>query len=428
MAKATKVQRMLFWMIALAIVFVALIAFVYSPYYAKSGLWLLDRFVSEKVDPVAAESQKNGQLSAENELEPGSKEWVARQAYLAEVNHSLDQNDASKFLQLQQRYNLLLKMIEEQKQDELNHQLQVFANNAPQENLDQEQEDQETENSTAEVEQEARSLLTPPSSDSTVSNSSATSSNSTASSNSPTSQTTQSTSANAQATRQDLDADTLYSEMMSDENQPLFAQYRAFLTDDQSKIQLEDSQAESENTSHTPFIFQRPTHQPHAIVILGGGLTSGEKKGEIVVNAYTKKRLEQAVEIYQTHHLPIVLSGVEAPYMQKWLEQHQIHAQFLENRSMNTCENTRFSSLLLQKQGGAPTVFLVTDAYHMARAKRLFAINGIATIPVTAPLPNPMTDWQPSKQNLMHSRRVTYEILATLRDVWFGESNCREIP
>jgi uncharacterized SAM-binding protein YcdF (DUF218 family) len=134
------------------------------------------------------------------------------------------------------------------------------------------------------------------------------------------------------------------------------------------------------------------------------------------------------VEVYQSHNLPIVLSGVEAPYMQKWLEQHQIHAQFLENRSMNTCENTRFSSLLLQKQGGAPTVFLVTDAYHMARAKRLFAINGIATIPVIAPLPNTLTEWQPSKQNLMHSRRATYEILATMRDVWFGESNCREIP
>ena len=60
-------------------------------------MWLLDRFVSQEVDPVAAESQKNGQLSAENELEPGSKEWVARQAYLAEVNQSLNQNDASTF-------------------------------------------------------------------------------------------------------------------------------------------------------------------------------------------------------------------------------------------------------------------------------------------------------------------------------------------
>ena len=360
-----------------------LIAFVYSPYYAKSGLWLLDRFVSQEVDPVAAESQKNGQLSAENELEPGSKEWVARQAYLAEVNQSLNQNDASTFLQLQQRYNLLLKMIAEQKQDELDYQLQVFSDNELKANIEQDQNQASVSNN---IENSVYD-------DSEV----------------------------------EIDIEALFEDVISDENQPLFEQYRQFLTDESTKIQLENDTTQA-SQFQAPFIFQRPAHQPHAIVILGGGLTSGEQEGEIVVNAYTKKRLEQAVEVYQSHNLPIVLSGVEAPYMQKWLEQRQIHAQFLENRSMNTCENTRFSSLLLQKQGGAPTVFLVTDAYHMARAKRLFAINGIATIPVIAPLPNTPTDWHLSKQNLMHSRRATYEILATMRDVWFGESNCREIP
>ena len=383
MVKLAKLKSMMYWVIGLSVILILLIAFVYSPYYAKSGLWLLDRFVSKEVDPVAAESQKNGQLSAENELEPGSKEWVARQAYLAEVNQSLDQNDASKFLQLQQRYNLLLKMIAEQKQDELNYQLQVFSDNELKANIAQDQNQASVSNNIENSVDDESEV--------------------------------------------EIDIEALFEDVISDENQPLFEQYRQFLTDESTKIQLENTSSEATQVQ-APFIFQRPAHQPHAIVILGGGLTSGEKKGEIVVNAYTKKRLEQAVEVYQSHNLPIVLSGVEAPYMQQWLEQRQIHAQFLENRSMNTCENTRFSSLLLQKQGGAPTVFLVTDAYHMARAKRLFAINGIATIPVIAPLPNTLTEWQPSKQNLMHSRRTTYEILATMRDVWFGESNCREIP
>lgn len=383
MVKLAKLKSMMSWLVGVSILLMLLIAFVYSPYYAKSGLWLLDRFVSQEVDPVAAESQKNGQLSAENELEPGSKEWVARQAYLAEVNQSLNQNDASTFLQLQQRYNLLLKMIAEQKQDELDYQLQVFSDNELKANIEQDQNQASVSNN---IENSVYD-------DSEV----------------------------------EIDIEALFEDVISDENQPLFEQYRQFLTDESTKIQLENDTTQA-SQFQAPFIFQRPAHQPHAIVILGGGLTSGEQEGEIVVNAYTKKRLEQAVEVYQSHNLPIVLSGVEAPYMQKWLEQRQIHAQFLENRSMNTCENTRFSSLLLQKQGGAPTVFLVTDAYHMARAKRLFAINGIATIPVIAPLPNTPTDWHLSKQNLMHSRRATYEILATMRDVWFGESNCREIP
>lgn len=383
MVKLAKLKSMMYWVIGLSVILILLIAFVYSPYYAKSGLWLLDRFVSQEVDPVAAESQKNGKLSAEIELEPGSKEWVARQAYLAEVNQSLNQNDASTFLQLQQRYNLLLKMIAEQKQDELNYQLQVFSDNELKANIAQDQNQASVSNNIENSVDDESEV--------------------------------------------EIDIEALFEDVISDENQPLFEQYRQFLTDESTKIQLENTSSEATQVQ-APFIFQRPAHQPHAIVILGGGLTSGEKKGEIVVNAYTKKRLEQAVEVYQSHNLPIVLSGVEAPYMQQWLEQRQIHAQFLENRSMNTCENTRFSSLLLQKQGGAPTVFLVTDAYHMARAKRLFAINGIATIPVIAPLPNTLTEWQPSKQNLMHSRRTTYEILATMRDVWFGESNCREIP
>lgn len=165
----------------------------------------------------------------------------------------------------------------------------------------------------------------------------------------------------------------------------------------------------------------------HVIVVLGGGL-GGDNARNIVVNAYTKMRLERAVEQKKYNPLPILLSGVEAPYMQKWLKQHGVDALLLEDRSMNTCENTRFSSLLLQKKGGAPKVELVTDAYHMPRARRLFAINGIDTVPVDAPLPIAPTEWQPSKTNLMHSRRATYEAIATMRDIWFGETNCREVP
>ena len=165
----------------------------------------------------------------------------------------------------------------------------------------------------------------------------------------------------------------------------------------------------------------------HVIVVLGGGLGRDNARN-IVVNAYTKMRLERAVEQKKYNPLPILLSGVEAPYMQKWLKQHGVDALLLEDRSMNTCENTRFSSLLLQKKGGAPKVELVTDAYHMPRARRLFAMNGIDTVPIDAPLPIAPTEWQPSKTNLMHSRRATFEAIATMRDIWFGETNCREVP
>lgn len=183
----------------------------------------------------------------------------------------------------------------------------------------------------------------------------------------------------------------------------------------------------SESSSHHLAVQPNPHSGAHVIVVLGGGLGRDAARN-IVVNQYTRLRLEQAVSQAQQHPLPILLSGVEAPYMQSWLAEHQVSAHLLEDRSMNTCENTRFSALLLQTKGGASRVELVTDAYHMPRARRLFALNGIDTIPVIAPLPNRLTAWQPDSRNLMHSRRATYEAIATLRDLWVGETNCREVP
>ena len=172
----------------------------------------------------------------------------------------------------------------------------------------------------------------------------------------------------------------------------------------------------------------RNSSEPYAIVVLGGGLTLGANGKDIVVNNYTRLRLEKTLEIEKKYDLPIVLSGVEAPYMQAWLNERGIEAKLLEKRSMNTCENSRFSSLLLQKKGGAPTVLLITDEYHMPRTRRLFALNGIETVPVIAPMPTQLTKWRPSEQNYDHSRRANYEMLATIRDMLFGSSDCREIP
>ena len=163
-------------------------------------------------------------------------------------------------------------------------------------------------------------------------------------------------------------------------------------------------------------------------MVLGGGLTLDKNDKDIVVNDYTRLRLETTLDVERQYKLPIVLSGVEAPYMQAWLKARDVDAKLLEDRSMNTCENSRFSSLLLQKKGGAPTVILITDQYHMPRTRRLFALNGIETIPVEAPMPTSLTAWRPSEKNYDHSRRANYELLATLRDVWFGSSDCREVP
>ena len=159
-----------------------------------------------------------------------------------------------------------------------------------------------------------------------------------------------------------------------------------------------------------------------AYVVLGGGLTT-DTDDNIVVNDFTLSRLQTALRHYQQSPLPIVLTGVESHWMQDWLLAHDVKPDHIitENASMNTCENARFTAKRIPDRH----VYLVTGSYHMTRARRQFALNGITTQPLPAPLPDEMISWTNLPANYRHSRRTLYEIGAYLRDVWFPQSDCR---
>lgn len=156
-----------------------------------------------------------------------------------------------------------------------------------------------------------------------------------------------------------------------------------------------------------------------AYVVLGGGLTN-DNNNQIILNRYSLNRVQRAAAAYHDLPLPIVLSGAEAPWMNQWLIEHGINEQLTENASMNTCENARFTA----KRAPYPHVYLVTDSYHMARARRQFALNGVNSTPINAPLPV-KRDWHEPAHNLSHSRRAVYEVAAYLRDVLRPQTNCR---
>ncbi len=158
---------------------------------------------------------------------------------------------------------------------------------------------------------------------------------------------------------------------------------------------------------------------PTAYVVLGGGLTN-DSNNQIILNNYSLNRIRAAATAYHDLPLPIILSGAEAPWMNQWLVEHGINEQLSENASMNTCENARFTA----KRTPLDHVYLITDSYHMARARRQFALNGINTTALNAPLPV-KRDWQQPAQNLSHSRRAVYETAAYLRDVLRPQINCR---
>ncbi|WP_277561061.1 YdcF family protein [Acinetobacter beijerinckii] len=372
------------WMVSLVrvitILFVLLgcfVLFLYSPFYSQMIVKSLNHFVPVDVNEVAAQSQKPAALSEHETLEPGSNLWIARQAYLKLMEKTFQSEKPEDLNLIQARYKLLQELIV-QEQD--------------QENEDQEKQPSiplRVENSEQEQESSAVAVSEP----------------------------------------------IEFLKWNTADNQALIDKYVVFL--ETYPIDLSINQDEKDETNKDLAELKKNKDQlselqnfsqPNAIVVLGGGLKLGENGKDIVVNNYTRLRLEKTLQVEKKYDLPIVLSGVEAPYMEAWLKERGIEAKLLENRSMNTCENSRFSSLLLQKKGGAPTVILITDEYHMPRTRRLFALNGIETVPVVAPMPTTLTTWRPSEQNYDHSRRANYEMLATIRDMLFGSSDCREIP
>jgi len=371
------------WMVSLVrvitILFVLLgcfVLFLYSPFYSQFVVKGLNYFVPVDVNEVAAESQKSAALSEHETLEPGSDLWIARQAYLKLMEKTFQSEKPEDLRLIQARYKLLQQLIneEQEKENEEAEKLNIPMINQP-----------------AEQDQESSAV----------------------------------------AASTPLD----FLKWNTPDNQALMEKYVSFLETFPIELPVEDAEKDETNKDLVEIKKNKDgveesnsSSKPYAIVVLGGGLTLGANGKDIVVNNYTRLRLEKTLEVEDKYDLPIVLSGVEAPYMQAWLKERGIEAKLLENRSMNTCENSRFSSLLLQKKGGAPTVILITDEYHMPRTRRLFALNGIETVPVIAPMPTTLTQWRPSEQNYDHSRRANYEMLATIRDMLFGSSDCREVP
>lgn len=375
MAKTHWMVRLVQIASVLFVLFGCFMVLIYSPFYSQWVVKGLNYFVPVEVNQVAAKSQQMAALSEHENLEPGSKLWIARQAYLKLMEEAIQSHNSQDLTVIQARYKALQQMIEEAQQQEKDEQ------DKPQIPLLAKTVDEEVEQ--VGPTQVVKDLL----------------------------------------------------DLNSTENKALMEKYVEFLRTHKIAEQVVAQEPVDETIYQDIALIheqnaqpQPQSSKPYAIVVLGGGLTLDKNGQDIVVNDYTRLRLEKTLAIEKQYQLPIVLSGVEAPYMQRWLKKYDVDAKLLEDRSMNTCENSRFSSLLLQKKGGAPRVILITDRYHMPRTRRLFALNGIETVPVEAPMPTQLTNWRPSQQNYDHSRRANYEMLATIRDVWFGSSDCREVP
>ncbi len=431
--------RLMAWLFALAVLF---LIFFYSPFYSKLIVRGLKTWVPVQVNQVAAQSQQRAQLTEHDSLEPGSNLWIARQAYLKLMEQVLQAQQAAASAAQAQNNNASTVASGEQITPTSANQEQHLVKSHGGEQNGTENKHQNTQVQADTISGSVQNNLTEPQQLLRIqARYQILQQRILDQQQQEFEQRENKVPFKVQKNRDDAASVPDSAEIAAlldnqqSSNQALLERYTQFLSSYPVKLEkIDSSQSEqhlAEDLALLKQLQQQPavsTSKPYAILVLGGGLTLDDQKQKIVVNQYTRLRLQTALSLQRIYPLPIVLSGVEAPYMQKWLKTRGVDAKLLEDRSMNTCENSRFSSLLLQKKGGAPTVLLVTDIYHMPRTRRLFALNGIETIPVIAPMPTQLTQWQPSLKNYDHSRRANYELLATLRDMLVGSSDCREVP
>ncbi|MCA1248840.1 YdcF family protein [Massilia sp. MS-15] len=92
-----------------------------------------------------------------------------------------------------------------------------------------------------------------------------------------------------------------------------------------------------------------------------------------------RNRITAALALQRERALPLMVCGEGADGIQQVLQAHGLCARWIENTSVNTYENGKFCGRLLQQER-IRTVLLVTDEYHMRRARMVFAWAGVETV------------------------------------------------
>ncbi|MCL2523101.1 MAG: YdcF family protein [Betaproteobacteria bacterium] len=162
-----------------------------------------------------------------------------------------------------------------------------------------------------------------------------------------------------------------------------------------------------------------------AIVILAGGVIEAAEYGGETPNQRSLVRARYGAVLARQHQLPVLVSGglavdsrrAEADVIADVLEnEFGIAVRWRETRSRDTADNAVMSAELLQA-AGIRRVVLVTQAFHMPRARRLFAAAGVEVVPAPTELgqyrvwPESALGWLPQAGALHASYYALHEWL-----------------
>ncbi len=163
-----------------------------------------------------------------------------------------------------------------------------------------------------------------------------------------------------------------------------------------------------------------------AIVVLSGGLNrAAPEYGGDTAGERTLLRLRYGAVLARRFGLPVLVAGgppdaatrSEAAVMAEILEREfGVAVRWQESESRNTAENASGSAAIL-REAGIRRVVLVTEAFHMPRAVRLFRAAGLEVVPAptqfkTAGRPSfSALDLLPQSQALRNSYYALHEWL-----------------
>lgn len=135
------------------------------------------------------------------------------------------------------------------------------------------------------------------------------------------------------------------------------------------------------------------TRGAQAIVVLGSGLIRPvEEFGGETATDRTLIRLRRGAQLVRETQLPVLVSGgrplraahSEAAVMAGILQREfGVAVRWREENSLDTPGNARYSAEILRRSG-VERIVLVTQAFHMPRARLLFEAQGLQVIPAPA--------------------------------------------
>ncbi len=129
---------------------------------------------------------------------------------------------------------------------------------------------------------------------------------------------------------------------------------------------------------------------PRAIVVLGAGVrTRSPEFGGDTVGRLTLERIRYGARLYRKTGLPVLVTGgtyrkdvtpVSVTMAKALAEDFGVSVRWVEDKSRNTYENAKLSATILRRED-INSIYLVTHAWHMARAAEAFTYVGLEVVP-----------------------------------------------